>query len=245
MWRIPMPPAPRRRRRPRVDRLIHADAPAAADLRRRGARLQGLEPRAHGRARAAGAPGFVIGTGWCAEPGALARPRGGPRSQALERVSGLRLGDARRPLLLSVRSGAPVSMPGMMETLLDIGLTDDHAVRPGARQRPSAPGLGRLSAPDRRLGEVVHGPTRAFDADLEAAWRVRPGDERELDFAELRELTAGTSTPTATKPARPSRRMRTRSCARRRRAVFASWQSEQGARIPRACTAWPTTWAPR
>jgi len=34
------------------------------------------------------------------------------------------LGDPRDPLLVSVRSGAPVSMPGMMETILNLGLTD-------------------------------------------------------------------------------------------------------------------------
>src|SRR5581483_4795689 len=35
----------------------------------------------------------------------------------LERATGKRFGDARNPLLLSVRSGGPVSMPGMMETV--------------------------------------------------------------------------------------------------------------------------------
>ncbi|MFJ2477170.1 pyruvate, phosphate dikinase [Streptomyces sp. NPDC087659] len=43
---------------------------------------------------------------------------------ALERAAGKRLGQADDPLLLSVRSGAQVSMPGMMETVLDIGLND-------------------------------------------------------------------------------------------------------------------------
>ena len=42
----------------------------------------------------------------------------------LESRTGLRLGSSRRPLLLSVRSGAPVSMPGMLETVLDVGLCD-------------------------------------------------------------------------------------------------------------------------
>ena len=37
---------------------------------------------------------------------------------------GRRFGDAVDPLLVSVRSGAPVSMPGMMDTILDLGLTD-------------------------------------------------------------------------------------------------------------------------
>src|SRR3989449_1076279 len=42
----------------------------------------------------------------------------------LERASKKRFGDARNPLLVSVRSGAAVSMPGMMETILNLGLTD-------------------------------------------------------------------------------------------------------------------------
>jgi pyruvate, orthophosphate dikinase len=39
--------------------------------------------------------------------------------EVLERRTGLRFGSTRRPLLLSVRSGAPVSMPGMLETVLN------------------------------------------------------------------------------------------------------------------------------
>ena len=40
----------------------------------------------------------------------------------LERATGKRFGDVRKPLLLSVRSGGPISMPGMMETVLNLGL---------------------------------------------------------------------------------------------------------------------------
>ncbi|MDP3909540.1 MAG: pyruvate, phosphate dikinase, partial [Gemmatimonadales bacterium] len=43
----------------------------------------------------------------------------------LERATGKRFGDAKHPLLVSVRSGAAVSMPGMMETILNLGLNDD------------------------------------------------------------------------------------------------------------------------
>ena len=46
----------------------------------------------------------------------------------LEDVSGKKFGDPRNPLLVSVRSGAPVSMPGMMETILNLGLNDRTAV---------------------------------------------------------------------------------------------------------------------
>ncbi|MFC7333173.1 pyruvate, phosphate dikinase [Rhodocista pekingensis] len=43
---------------------------------------------------------------------------------AVEAVVGMRFGDARNPLLVSVRSGARASMPGMMDTVLNLGLTD-------------------------------------------------------------------------------------------------------------------------
>jgi pyruvate, orthophosphate dikinase len=48
----------------------------------------------------------------------------------LERKTDRRLGDPTAPLLVSVRSGAPVSMPGMMDTVLNLGITDDveHAL---------------------------------------------------------------------------------------------------------------------
>ena len=44
---------------------------------------------------------------------------------AIEETAGAVLGDPRNPLLLSVRSGAPISMPGMMDTVLNLGLNDD------------------------------------------------------------------------------------------------------------------------
>jgi pyruvate,orthophosphate dikinase len=46
----------------------------------------------------------------------------------LEGRMGRRLGDPEDPLLVSVRSGAAISMPGMMETVLDVGLNDDSVV---------------------------------------------------------------------------------------------------------------------
>ncbi len=43
----------------------------------------------------------------------------------LEQATGMRFGDPEAPLLISVRSGAAVSMPGMMDTVLNLGLTDE------------------------------------------------------------------------------------------------------------------------
>ena len=45
--------------------------------------------------------------------------------QAIEETAGAKLGSAVNPLLLSVRSGAPLSMPGMMDTVLNLGLNDE------------------------------------------------------------------------------------------------------------------------
>ncbi len=49
----------------------------------------------------------------------------------LEETTGKRFGDPDDPLLVSVRSGAAVSMPGMMDTILNVGLNDDGP-RPAA-----------------------------------------------------------------------------------------------------------------
>ena len=43
----------------------------------------------------------------------------------LEKITGKKFGDSKNPLLVSVRSGARVSMPGMMDTILNLGLNDE------------------------------------------------------------------------------------------------------------------------
>ncbi len=45
----------------------------------------------------------------------------------LEKITGKKMGDAKNPLLVSVRSGARASMPGMMDTVLNLGMTDEVA----------------------------------------------------------------------------------------------------------------------
>ncbi|WP_354700650.1 Pyruvate, phosphate dikinase [Paraconexibacter sp. AEG42_29] len=74
-------------------------------------------------------PGFILGTpcgrGYLADgalPEALVAEID-ERIAALEAGAGRTFGDDAAPLLLSVRSGAPVSMPGMMDTILNVGLT--------------------------------------------------------------------------------------------------------------------------
>src|SRR5579884_219069 len=75
--------------------------------------------------------GFTITTEVCLKYYALGRrnPPGltdgvSAAMSELERRTGKRFGDASNPLLVSVRSGARVSMPGMMDTILNLGLND-------------------------------------------------------------------------------------------------------------------------
>jgi len=75
-------------------------------------------------------PGLIITTEACREylrngryfPGLEEEIR--EKVAELERRTGKRFGDTENPLLVSVRSGAPVSMPGMMDTVLNLGLND-------------------------------------------------------------------------------------------------------------------------
>ena len=76
-------------------------------------------------------PGFTISAKLCItylEQGTFPddlREEVDRRLKQLERASKKRFGDAGNPLLVSVRSGAAVSMPGMMETILNLGLNDE------------------------------------------------------------------------------------------------------------------------
>ncbi len=77
-------------------------------------------------------PGFTITTEMCDaySKGAGKFPKGlmdevRKNVKTLEKELGKKFGDRKDPLLVSVRSGAAVSMPGMMDTILNLGLTDD------------------------------------------------------------------------------------------------------------------------
>ena len=55
----------------------------------------------------------------------------------IEKLMNCKFGDAQNPLLVSVRSGARASMPGMMDTILNLGLNDE--VAEGMSRRPTTP----------------------------------------------------------------------------------------------------------
>lgn len=75
-------------------------------------------------------PGFTVSLPLCRQYRASGWPDGLEQSLAvhveqLGAALGRRLGDSADPLLVSVRSGAPISMPGMLDTVLNLGLNDD------------------------------------------------------------------------------------------------------------------------
>ena len=177
-------------------------------------------------------PAFVLGTHYCMDPAArewAASPNLWKVGlQALERATGLGLGDAHRPLLLSVRSGAPVSMPGMMDTLLNIGLCD--ATVGGLLRQTGNPRLvwdayRRLVA---TYGEIVAGlPSQLFDEATTTLFGAC--DERDLDFADLRALTLRFLDAYAQAAGRLFPQEPGLQLAGAIESVFASWQS------PKAC----------
>jgi pyruvate, orthophosphate dikinase len=141
-------------------------------------------------------PGFTIACSLCID---YLRERQTPESlrsnvdaalHRLERVTGKKFGDAENPLLVSVRSGSPVSMPGMMETILNLGLNDDTVV--GLERASGSPRFAFDSY--RRFiqmyGDVVLGvPSSQFE-HLLSAKRMTTGvtTDAELDERVLRTL---------------------------------------------------------
>ena len=145
-------------------------------------------------------PGFTITTEVCAAfhgaMGATLAPDVWASVLAelgrLEAKMGAKLGDARAPLLLSVRSGAAVSMPGMMDTVLNLGMTDAVAAGLAAKT-----GNARFAYDSYRrfldlYGSVVAGvPHGAFEAELDALKLERGAfDDAELGADDLEALVA-------------------------------------------------------
>jgi pyruvate,orthophosphate dikinase len=102
----------------------------------------------------------------------------------LEQATGKKLGDPANPLLVSVRSGAPVSMPGMMETILNLGLNDRTAA--GLAKQSNSPRFAYDSY--RRFiqmySDVVLGVPIADFEHLLKARRLTTGAKSDSDVSE-------------------------------------------------------------
>ncbi|CAL9078980.1 unnamed protein product [Musa textilis] len=110
---------------------------------------------------------------------------------AVEADMGARLGDPARPLLVSVRSGAAVSMPGMMDTVLNLGLNDEVvaglAIKSGDRFAYDS--YRRFLD---MFGNVVMGIAHSlFEEKLEALKKAKGAkQDTDLSAADLQELVA-------------------------------------------------------
>ncbi|MFC0532584.1 pyruvate, phosphate dikinase [Phytohabitans kaempferiae] len=142
-------------------------------------------------------PGFTITTEACRAYLATGREPDGLAEQidahlaALEEARGKRLGDAADPLLVSVRSGARFSMPGMMETVLNVGLNDESvsglAAQAGGDERFAWDSYRRLI---QMFGKTVcEVPGEEFEHALEEAKRARDThNDLDLGADDLRAL---------------------------------------------------------
>lgn len=183
--------------------LAHIDRPLSLPREERVALLGG---KGDGLMRMAGElglpvpPGFILTTKACA----LHRAGGWTAEleqalcegiASLEQQTGRRFGDAvdAMPLLVSVRSGAPLSMPGMLDTVLNVGL-DDAAVAALARSNPRLAdecrdrlsaafhaSVGHAPPADVRfqLRDAVEAVFRSANAARARAYRRREGLEGE------------------------------------------------------------------
>ncbi|MFD5650689.1 pyruvate, phosphate dikinase [Streptomyces sp. NPDC127039] len=180
-------------------------------------------------------PGFTITTEACKtyldsgeEPAAL-RDEVSAHLDALEAKMGKKLGQADDPLLVSVRSGAKFSMPGMMDTVLNIGLSDK-----------SVQGLAKQAGDDRfawdsyrrliqMFGKTVLGVDGdLFEEALEAAKTAKKvAVDTELEAADLKKLVTKFKKIVKTEAGRDFPQDPREQMDLAIKAVFESWNGER------------------
>ncbi len=144
-------------------------------------------------------PGFTITTDACREFMQSSKVPAGMMDQTMnalrevERESGKVFGDRKNPLLVSVRSGAPISMPGMMDTILNVGLNSETV-----SGLSEATGNERFALDSyRRLiqmfGTVVLSISKGMFDDVMESIKEKYGLKQDVDMntEHLRELIEG------------------------------------------------------
>jgi pyruvate,orthophosphate dikinase len=180
-------------------------------------------------------PGFTITTDACV---AYMRERREPEdlsdevAQAMERLqhaAAKRFGDERDPLLVSVRSGARKSMPGMLDTILNLGLNDRSVAGLAAATRNERFAWDSYRRLVQMFGNVVHGIAgQRFEdvlADCKRSENVR--SDAELRAEALKELVA-TFQSFYDFPQEPQEQLH-----RAIRAVFDSWMGDRAVQYRR------------
>src|SRR5947207_11574222 len=135
-------------------------------------------------------PGFTIACSVCIDylrkgtvPDSL-RETVAANVARLEQTSGRGLGDTTNPLLVSVRSGGPVSMPGMMETILNLGLNNRTVIGLAEQSGNARFAYDSFRRFIQMYGDVVLGvPAQAFE-QLLSAKRLMTGAAADSDLDE-------------------------------------------------------------
>ncbi|MFF4286447.1 pyruvate, phosphate dikinase [Streptomyces sp. NPDC001633] len=180
-------------------------------------------------------PGFTITTEACkvylesgTEPTAL-RAEVSQHLDALEQKMGKKLGQADDPLLVSVRSGAKFSMPGMMDTVLNIGLSDASVSGLAAQAGDERFAWDSYRRLIQMFGKTVLGVDgELFEEALEEAKRAKGVRvDVELDAADLKSLVAHFKDVVAKETGRDFPQDPREQMDLAIRAVFDSWNTDR------------------
>jgi pyruvate,orthophosphate dikinase len=181
-------------------------------------------------------PGFTISTDVCnlyyAEKGKVPAAIDAEieaNLAKLEKATGKKLGDVKNPLLVSVRSGAKFSMPGMMDTILNLGMNDQTVEALRAKT-----GNGRFAYDSYRrfiqmFGNVVLGiPKEKFEHEFEGVKAERGAKtDTDLDEGGLQEVVVRYKDVVKREAKKPFPQDGLTQLKGARDAVFKSWMNER------------------
>ncbi|MBS3816681.1 MAG: pyruvate, phosphate dikinase [Candidatus Thermoplasmatota archaeon] len=177
-------------------------------------------------------PGFTVTTEACLEyleeerlPEEIKEEMKGYMEE-LEETMDQNFGDPEDPLLVSVRSGAAVSMPGMMDTILNLGLNDEtlQGLIEKTDERFAYDSYRRFV---NMFGEVVRGiPHREFEEIMDEVKEKRNADQDvDLDAEGMKEVTERYKELVGNIPSDPWEQL-----VEATKAVFGSWDNERAIR---------------
>jgi pyruvate, orthophosphate dikinase len=180
-------------------------------------------------------PGFTIQTEACREymrTGGVSKDVDRQMDEALaqlEKLQGQKLGAGENPLLVSVRSGAKFSMPGMMDTILNLGLNDksvESLAKLSNNPRFAADSYRRLI---QMFGSVVlEIPKHAFDEVFDAKKKQKKAKlDTDLDAKALQEVIAEYKKVVKKHSKRDFPQDANEQLVMARDAVFRSWQNDR------------------
>jgi pyruvate,orthophosphate dikinase len=185
-------------------------------------------------------PGFTISTEACAyyskhhgtyPPGMMDQVKA--QLAKLEKMIGKKLGDPRDPLLVSVRSGAAISMPGMMDTVLNLGLTDKSVLGFIQKTGNERTGWDCYRRFVDMFGDVVMGPATGlthhdFEVEMDRLKKKYGArEDTQLTAGQLKELVEIYKRVYQNKVKKPFPQDPLQQLDLSIRAVFGSWNSER------------------